>query len=246
MALPEPGTQPASVPTGERAAHLPGCFITLEGGEGAGKTTHLNTITDFLRTRGFNVVSTREPGGTTVSEAIRGVLLDTALPDMHPDTELMLMFAARNEHLQQLIIPALQRGDWVVCDRFTDASYAYQGYGRGLSLARITELENWVQGSLRPDFTLLFDIDVQLSRQRAANRNQTDTSNIDRFEQEEVDFHEKIRAGYLQRAKVEPQRFVHIDAGQTLETVRADVVQALENIVAQHSPQHLQQGGLST
>lgn len=216
-------------------AELPGCFITLEGGEAAGKTTQLNTVTEFLQAQNISFVRTREPGGTTVSEAIRGVLLDTSLPDMHPDTELMLMFAARNEHLQQLIIPALQRGDWVVCDRFTDASYAYQGYGRGLSLSRIAELEHWVQGTLRPDFTLLFDIDVQLSRQRAASRNQLDSANIDRFEQEESAFHQRIRSGYLRRAAEEPERFIRIDAGNTQETVAVDVTQALQLIRQRHA-----------
>ncbi len=227
-------------------AKLSGCFITLEGGEGAGKTTHLSTITGFLQAQDINFISTREPGGTTVSEAIRGVLLDTNLPAMHSDTELMLVFAARNEHLQKLIIPALQRGDWVICDRFTDASYAYQGYGRGLPLQRIAELENWVQGALRPDYTLLFDIDVQLSRARAASRNSLDADNIDRFEQEAIDFHERIRACYLQRAEAESQRFIRIDAGNTLEEVGADVIQALENIMVQRGSQqvhHSHQGG---
>ena len=242
MASPDSSTI-GSVQLAQEDMPYPGCFITLEGGEGAGKTTQASTITDFLQTKGINFIRTREPGGTTVSEAIRGVLLDTELPDMHADTELLLVFAARNEHLQQLIIPALKRGDWVICDRFTDASYAYQGYGRGLSLARIAELERWVQGGLKPDFTLLFDIDVQLSRQRAASRNQIDVKNIDRFEQESIDFHEKIRAGYLQRAETEPERFVRINAGQTLEAVGDDVIKALEHICTQRSAE--QNGDLS-
>ncbi len=232
-----PEARTVSIPD-EKINCLPGCFITLEGGEGAGKTTQLSTITAFLQQRGIRFISTREPGGTRVSEAIRAVLLATDLPAMHADTELMLMFAARNEHLQQLIIPALQRGEWVICDRFTDASYAYQGYGRGLSLPRIAELEQWVQGSLRPDFTLLFDIDVQLSRQRAARRNRVDVANVDRFEQETCDFHEKIRAAYLQRAAQEPQRFIRIDASQTQAAVGTAVQQALSQILTQRAAQH--------
>lgn len=221
MALPEAGE-----------SQLPGCFITLEGGEGAGKSTHLHTITEFLQAHEIDFIATREPGGTVVSESIRAILLDAELPAMHADTELMLMFAARNEHLQQVIIPALQRGTWVICDRFTDASYAYQGYGRGLPLQRIAALEEWVQGALRPDFTLLFDIDVTASRQRAAKRNTAGLQQVDRFEQEQIDFHEKIRNGYLERAAQYPERFIRLKAGQTLDAVRSDVEQALKHILA--------------
>lgn len=204
-----------------------GKFITLEGGEGAGKSTNANWIADYLRDKGKVVTVTREPGGTEVSEAIRHVLLSPTLPAMHCDTELLLMFAARNEHLQTKILPALAAGAWVICDRFTDATYAYQGYGRGVPLSRITQLEQWVQAGLKPDYVLLFDLEVATGMARAQARGQAD-----RFEQEQQDFFTRIRAGYQSRAAADPQRYQVIDAGQPLEQVRECLRQVLDSILA--------------
>lgn len=210
---------------------LKGKFITLEGGEGAGKTTSRAYISEFLRQQGIKVLETREPGGTEVSEAIRYILLDSSLPSMHPDTELLLMFAARNEHLQTKIIPALQVGTWVICDRFTDATYAYQGYGRGLDQQRIAALETWVQGSLRPDYTLLFDIDVPTGMQRVNARSQQLAVSADRFEQEKVDFFERIRAGYLKRARQYPQQYKIIQAAANIQQVQQQLARVLNSIL---------------
>lgn len=203
-----------------------GLFITFEGSEGAGKSSNLEWAADYLREQGKTVITTREPGGTEVSEAIRGVLLSTELPAMHSDTELLLMFAARNEHIQRKIKPALAQGTWVLCDRFTDASYAYQGYGRGLSLERIATLETWVQGALRPDATFLFDLDIAIGMQRAKAR-----SAADRFEQEELAFFERVRQGYLTRAKERSQQYRVLDASQTLEQVRSQLQTQLQGLI---------------
>ncbi len=209
-----------------------GVFITLEGGEGAGKTTSRAYISEFLKQQGIQVLETREPGGTEVSEAIRHLLLNSTLPAMHADTELLLMFAARNEHLQQRILPALELGHWVVCDRFTDATYAYQGYGRGLDHARIAALEFWVQGKLRPDYTLLFDIDVQTGMQRVRARSEQLAISNDRFEQEKLDFFERIREGYLERAKLYPQQYRIIEASQPICEVQQQLQRVLASILA--------------
>lgn len=205
-----------------------GVFITLEGGEGAGKSTNASWLADYLRSCGKTVLVTREPGGTEVAEAIREVLLSPDLPGMNADTELLLMFAARNEHLHTKILPALAQGTWVICDRFTDATYAYQGYGRGISLARIAELERWVQGEVRPDYVILFDLDVSTGMARAQARGRAD-----RFEQEHMAFFERIRAGYQERAKQLPQRYPIINAGETLIQVRQQLQQVAERIVAE-------------
>lgn len=205
-----------------------GVFITLEGGEGAGKSTNASWLADYLRSCGKTVLVTREPGGTEVAEAIREVLLSPDLPGMNADTELLLMFAARNEHLHTKILPALEQGTWVICDRFTDATYAYQGYGRGISLARIAELERWVQGEVRPDYVILFDLDVSTGMARAQARGRAD-----RFEQEHMAFFERIRAGYQERAKQLPQRYPIINAGETLIQVRQQLQQVAERIVAE-------------
>ena len=205
-----------------------GVFITLEGGEGAGKSTNVQWLADYLRARGKTVLVTREPGGTTVGEAIRGVLLDPELPAMHSDTELLLMFAARNEHLHRKILPALAQGTWVLCDRFTDATYAYQGFGRGIDQQRIGALETWVQGELRPDYVLLFDLDVATGMTRAHARGRAD-----RFEQEHSTFFEKIRAGYLQRAAQQPECYPIINAALALDEVQAQLQTAIEQIIQQ-------------
>lgn len=193
-------------------------FITLEGIDGAGKSTHLNWLADFLRGRGKNVIVTREPGGTPLGEALRELLLHQA---MHLETEALLMFAARREHLDKVILPALREGTWVISDRFTDASFAYQGGGRGLDEAKLEILEQWVQQDFQPDLTLLFDVPVEVGRQRLSGN-----SSLDRFEQEEQDFFRRVRDAYLKRAAQFPERIRVIDSGRTLHEIQVD----LENI----------------
>ncbi|MET0071387.1 MAG: dTMP kinase [Candidatus Thiodiazotropha sp.] len=195
-----------------------GRFITVEGGEGAGKSSNLAFIQSLLEAAGKQVLFTREPGGTPLGEAIRDLLLGHQHTGMADDTELLLMFAARAEHLQQKILPALEQGIWVLCDRFTDASFAYQGAGRGLSLERIAKLQQFVQGSLRPDLTLLLDLPVETGLQRAGER-----SRPDRFEREAQDFFERVRSGYLQIASEEPERVRVIDASPGLPQVQAQI-----------------------
>jgi len=201
-----------------------GRFITVEGIEGVGKSTNLSYIRHFLTQQGVDIVATREPGGTPVAEAIRDLLLDTRHTDMVSDTELLLMFAARAQHIQELIKPALARGQWVVSDRFTDATYAYQGGGRGVSLDRIAELEQWVQGNLRPDLTLILDATPEIGLARVANRGH----DTDRFEQEKVDFFHKVREVYLHQAARAPERYAIIDASQPLEAVKAQLTDTLQ------------------
>ncbi|MCG7983118.1 MAG: dTMP kinase [Candidatus Thiodiazotropha lotti] len=197
---------------------MKGRFITVEGGEGAGKSSNLDYIRNLLNSAGKQVVFTREPGGTPLGEAIRDLLLGHQHTGMADDTELLLMFAARAEHLQQKIIPALQQGQWVLCDRFTDASYAYQGAGRGLASDRIASLEHFVQGELRPDLTLLLDLPVEQGLARAGKR-----SEPDRFEKQAMSFFEKVRAGYLEIAAREPHRVKIVDASKSLETVQQQI-----------------------
>ena len=199
----------------------PGKFITFEGIDGAGKSSHIDGVVDFLRRHGLSVVSTREPGGTPLGEKLRELLLSDA---MHLETEALLMFAARREHLAQLIEPALARGDWVVCDRFSDATYAYQGGGRGLDKTKFAQLEQWVHGHLQPDLTFLFDLPPAVAGQRIAAQGRE----LDRFEQERDDFHSRVRQAYLERAAQSPQRMVVIDADQRLEEIREQI----EGIVA--------------
>ena len=204
-----------------------GLFITLEGGEGAGKSTNASFMADYLRAQGKQVLLTREPGGTPVAEAIRSVLLDTSLPAMTMETELLLMFAARHEHLQQKILPALAQGTWVICDRFTDSSYAYQGYARGVDLPRIAQLEQWTQGDIRPDYVFVFDLPVEIGMARAKAR-----SVADRFEQEQLVFFEKVRQGFLTRAAQFPERYPIIQAQQPLAQVQAQLQAQLAQILA--------------
>lgn len=198
-------------------------FITFEGGEGAGKSSNLAFVADWLRARGIEVLVTREPGGTPLAEKIRDVLLQPHDEPVAPDTELLLMFAARAQHLAEVIRPALARGCWVLCDRFTDATYAYQGGGRGLDMNTIAALEQLVQGDLRPDLTLLFDIPVAQGMARAGRRGA-----LDRIEQESLAFFERIRQCYLARASAEPGRMRVLDAGQSLEQVQAQLGALLE------------------
>ena len=194
-------------------------FITFEGVDGAGKSTHLDWFADTLRQRGLEVVVTREPGGTPLGERLRDILLNQP---MHAETEALLMFAARFEHIEQVIKPALKRGSWVVSDRFSDASFAYQGGGRGVALAKLEQLERWVHQDLQPDLTLLFDIPVEVARQRLSNN-----ITLDRFEQEKADFFEKVRQAYLERYRKYPQRFALIDAAQTPDKVKLDLEKIL-------------------
>jgi len=203
-----------------------GCFITLEGPEGAGKSTNREFIAEYLRERGVDVVLTREPGGTPLAERIREILLAPADEPMASDTELLLVFAARAQHIDQVIRPALARGAVVLCDRFTDATYAYQGGGRGLALQRIEQLENFVQGDLRPDLTLIFDLKVEIGLSRAAARGR-----LDRFEQEGLGFFEAVRNAYLDRARQAPARYRVIDAGQPLAAVQRDLHALLPQIL---------------
>ena len=200
-----------------------GRFISIEGGEGAGKSTVIAAIRDVLAERGIEVVATREPGGTPAGEAIRALLLDPART-LFAETELLLMFAARAQLVRELIEPALQRGATVVSDRFTDASFAYQGGGRGIEMGRIAELERWAAG-LKPDLTFLLDVGVGQGLARARSRG----GEPDRIEREREDFFERVRATYLARAAAEPQRFRVIDASQDAATVVAAVGAALRH-----------------
>lgn len=195
-------------------------FITFEGVDGAGKSTHLAWFADTLRQRGIDVLVTREPGGTPLGERLREILLNQP---MQAATEALLMFAARMEHIELVIRPALQRGTWVVSDRFSDASFAYQGGGRGLPEEKLEQLERWVHGGFQPELTLLFDIPVEVARQRLANN-----VSLDRFEQEQGAFFEHVRQAYLARYRKNPGRFALIDASKTPDEVRGN----LETIIA--------------
>lgn len=201
-----------------------GRFITLEGSEGAGKSSQLENLAAFLSNRGLEVIVTREPGGTPIGEQLRSVLLDPRNDAMAPDTEALLMFAARAQHLHEVVEPALRRGAWVLCDRFTDATYAYQGGGRGMPVDRISALEQWVQGERRPDLCLLFDLPVEVGLARAATR-----GTADRFEGEGKAFMERVREGYLARARAYPERYAVIDAAQPMEAVTRALEAALED-----------------
>jgi dTMP kinase len=202
-----------------------GKFITVEGTEGVGKTTNIELIRKLINKRGVELVSTREPGGTFLAEEIREMLLAKREEQVNPTAELLLVFAARAQHIQEVIEPALTRGAWVLSDRFTDATFAYQGYGRGLSLDTISLLEGLVQGELQPDITILLDIDVELGLERARSR-----AELDRFESEALSFFERVRTGYLSRAKSQPERFRLVDAGQSLEKVQADITELFSRL----------------
>jgi len=198
-------------------------FITLEGSEGVGKTSNMEFIKSKLKQKGIEFIETREPGGTPLGEALRAMLLGEDFKGMSDDTELMLMFAARAEHVAQVIRPALQSGKWVLCDRFTDATYAYQGGGRQLDMQRIAGLENWVLGDLRPDLTILLDAPIEVGRARAGKR-----SAPDRFEKERDAFFNRVRETYLARAKAEPERVKVVDASLDLQSVQQQIDAVLE------------------
>ena len=197
-------------------------FITFEGVDGAGKSTHLAWFTDALRQRGIDLVLTREPGGTPLGEKLREILLHEP---MHAETEAMLMFAARREHLEQVIRPAMEQGTWVVSDRFSDASFAYQGGGRGVSIAKLEQLERWVQDDLQPDLTLLFDIPIEVARQRLASN-----ASLDRFELEQGEFFERVRQAYLARAAKKPQRFIVIEAEKSISEVKQKLSEVISTL----------------
>ena len=199
---------------------MKGRLITLEGVDGAGKSSHVQWIADFLREKGHEVVETREPGGTVVGERLRDLLL--AEP-MEIETEALLMFAARREHITRVILPALSAGRWVVSDRFTDATYAYQGGGRGLAKERIALLETWVQGAFQPDLTLVFDVTVEVARRRL----QGNLSSRDRFEEQDAAFFERVRAAYLERARAFPARIRVIDSDRAIPEVRKTLEEIL-------------------
>ncbi len=195
-----------------------GKFITLEGAEGVGKTTNLLCVRQYLEQQGMVVSETREPGGTPTAEAIRALLINQQVDALSDITELLLMFAARTQHLEHFILPELEKGHWVLSDRFTDATYAYQGGGRNVSIQSIEWLENLVQGQLRPDLTLLLDAPVETGMKRAKNRGQ-----LDRFENEQIAFFERVRESYLKRAQQDPTRIKVIDASQTITRVQQDI-----------------------
>jgi dTMP kinase len=206
-------------------------FISIEGGEGAGKSTSIEYIKQKLEACGIECVVTREPGGTPMAEDIRQLLLQHRDETVDPYTELLLMFASRRQHVENIIRPALAAGKWVVCDRFTDASFAYQGFGRGLDQDFISSLKNRVHGDLNPNMTLLFDLDIEIGMDRAGKR-----SHFDRIETEKMSFFERVRQGYLTQAKAEPQRYRIVDASQSITDVERQLDSFLAPLLASLSP----------
>ena len=203
-----------------------GRFISLEGIDGAGKSTHAAWLKDAIAALGRNVVATREPGGTALGEALRSLLLQQ--PMTH-DTEALLMFAARREHVAQVIAPALVRGEWVLCDRFTDATFAYQGGGHGVPRERLIELERFIPADCRPDLTILFDVPIAVSRERL-DRSVAKGRDLDKFEREASSFFERVREVYLERAASEPGRFRVVDASRPMDEVRSDLTRLLATL----------------
>ena len=204
-----------------------GKFITIEGGEGAGKSTQIGRVVARLRAAGLSVTATREPGGTPLAEEIRGLILAPRDEIVYPATELLLMFASRAQHVRGVIKPALARGEWVVCDRFSDATLAYQGAGRGLDVESIKSLDALARDGLWPDLTLLFDLPVESGLARAGQRGAQD-----RFEQEKIDFHHRVRQGYLAIAQAEPARVVVVDASRTEQEVGAVVDTLIDSCIS--------------
>ena len=202
-------------------------FITIEGMEGAGKSTNLNYVIDFFQQRGIAFIATREPGGTEISEKIRHLLLEHHNESLAPLAELMLIFAARAQHINKVIKPALEASQWVICDRFTDATYAYQGEGRQLGGEKVELLERFVQQDLRPDLTIILDVPVTLSAYRVEQRG----GELDRFEVEGSDFFQRVRNAYHQRASVAPERYALIDASQSLTQVQTELQKILEQLL---------------
>jgi dTMP kinase len=208
-------------------ANNKGLFIVLEGGEGVGKTTNMAFIQQYLQQNNISFAYSREPGGTEIAESIRELILQKHSEAMSPMAEILLVFAARAQHLAEKIKPTLAKGEWLVCDRFTDATYAYQGGGRGLSKALISELEQTVQGDLRPDCTIILDASVEVGRARATAR-----AELDRMESEEAAFHQRVREAYLERAQQRPDKYAVINAEQSLEQVQSDIKKVLDQLIA--------------
>lgn len=209
---------------------VPGKFITFEGGEGVGKSTQIDVACAEIARAGFKVVKTREPGGTSRADRIRELLLTPQAEAMPSTSELLLMFAARAMHIENVVRPALAAGQWVVCDRFTDSTYAYQGYGRGVSREMIAKLEVFVQQDLRPDLTLLLDAPVDVAMGRVRTRN---LDNGDRIEREQREFFERVRAGYLEIARKSPDRVAVIDARESIETVSAHIRERIRRYITE-------------
>jgi len=203
-----------------------GCFISVEGSEGSGKSTNIQFLADLLHTKDIKFTLTREPGGTRIGEQLREILLSPE-QNICDKTELMLMFAARAQHVETVIRPALEKGCWVLCDRFTDATYAYQGGGRGMNLSHILELEKWTLAGFQPDHTFLLDVPVSVGMQRVRARGA-----LDRFEQEKIEFFERVRDSYLSLAKNQPERITIIDASQELEKVKIQMESVLESFLS--------------
>ena len=206
-----------------------GKFITIEGQDGAGKSTNLDVVLASLQDANIEVVVTREPGGTPLGEKLRSMVLSSTDQDFGAMAELLLIFAARAQHIQEVILPALEAGKWVLCDRFTDATFAYQGGGRGLDNNKINELESLVQGELQPDLTLLLDVPVEIGEHRAGMR-----SAPDRFERQKSEFKARVRQTYLERAEAYPERFRVIDAGEEIDAVKSQVSSVIADFVAQN------------
>ena len=201
-----------------------GRFVTFEGIDGAGKSTHLAWAADFLRGRGAGLIVTREPGGTILGERLRQILL-AGDQRIHPETETLMMFTARRQHLEDVILPALQRGDWVLCDRFTDASFAYQGGGRGVAKDKLEVLERWVHPDLQPDLTLLFDVSAELGQSRVAG-----VKSPGRFEREDVGFFSRVRNAYLERLQQWPNRMIRVDGSKSIADIQGELEQRLLTI----------------
>lgn len=206
-----------------------GLFITIEGGEGVGKSTNIEFIKSLLDANSIECIVTREPGGTPLAEEIREVLIANREEKVVSEAELLLMFAARAQHLHQKILPTLETGTWVISDRFTDATYAYQSGGRGVPSEKVALLENFVQGDVRPDLTLLFDAPVEVGMARAKNRGK-----LDRFEEEKLEFFNRVRDNYLERSSAEPDRFLVVDATQSLEKVQLDLREIISEKLSAH------------
>lgn len=214
-----------------------GKFITIEGQDGAGKSTNLAVVAELLKRAGKDLVVTREPGGTAFGERVRELILGSNDQQFGDMAELLLIFAARAQHINEVIEPALTAGKWVLCDRFTDATFAYQGGGRGIDLATITQLEQMVQGSLQPDLTLLLDLPIEVGESRAEQR-----SAPDRFERQQRRFKAKVRDSYLQRARAYPQRFTVVDASAGIDDVKLNVSQAVRHYLALNCEDSAQSG----
>ncbi len=200
-----------------------GKFITFEGIDGAGKSTHIQFVSRMLKQVGIDHIITREPGGTPLGERLRDILLHQ---EMHVATEALLMFAARQEHLEQKILPTLRQGIWVISDRFSDASFAYQGTGKQFSWTKLEQLESWVLGDMQPDLTLLFNLPVEVAEKRRSG-----THNSDKFEQEKNDFFQRVRAGYLRRAEADPNRFRIIDSLQTITKIQNQITNIIQSMI---------------